>query len=443
MTKKRYSINFKASIVILLACVLINLLVFWGMRAFVKPPEGSREIIGKNIDIYLTMLTRELGEKPSELKVRHLAKTTNLDIAIQGPNYSFQSKSYLPVLANDKKKRHKRRWYRRGPHRLFKGHPYKSIKVGDTSYTFFVPKHTRLSGPPSFIFVILVTTSLIVIISYIAIRYMLSPLTPLSEAVEAIAKGDLGHEVHVNRNDELGTLARGFNLMTSQLRKMIRAKERLLVDVSHELNSPIGRMKLAIDLLPDNSSKERLVAYNKELEIIVSQILEEARTNKVSQSLDLKEVDLVALIGSQVNLFNSESKRILFEHQCEKALIMVDEARINTVIRNILDNAIKYSFDQTKPIRVKLRQENDSVKIAIRDYGYGIPDEDKSLVFEAFYRIDESRSKDTGGYGLGLSICKKIIDAHKGEIDIDGDLQPSGTQVSITLPQKNLASEAL
>jgi signal transduction histidine kinase len=392
----------------------------------------SREVINKNIDNYLSMLTRDLGELPDTMALDNLARRTGLEIASRNAHSSYATKDYLqvvmpseyPPVENAKP----------GPP-IFKGHPYTSLQVGATWYTFFVPRNASLNGPPSILFSVIIVASLIVFVTFFAIRYFLKPLIPLTDAVEAFSDGNFEHRVEVQGRDELWTLAKGFNFMATQIRKTLTAKEQLLIDVSHELNSPIARMKLAVEMLPDNSQRTRLISYVTEVQTIVSQLLEATRLSKDPDALDLRKTDLISLANFQIALFNSDNPLVTFNSASEHIEITLDENRISTVLRNVIDNAIKYSAHQANPVEVSISESPNEARVSVRDFGSGIPRDESKLVFDAFYRVDKSRSKKTGGYGLGLSICQKIVTAHGGKIEIDGSKDPSGTEVTITLPK--------
>ena len=113
----------------------------------------------------------------------------------------------------------------------------------------------------------------------------------------------------------------------------------------------------------------------------------------------------------------------------ENVLLKIDLNRIRTVLKNILENAVKYSKPESQPVEIAVDGEEKSVVIRIRDYGSGIPKEELPYLFEPFYRTDKSRSKDTGGYGLGMSLCKKIMEAHGGKIEIHSEVNVGTTVV--------------
>ncbi len=114
-------------------------------------------------------------------------------------------------------------------------------------------------------------------------------------------------------------------------------------------------------------------------------------------------------------------------------MLEADEERLKTAFKNILDNALKYSTETSSPVEINIQQKDNSIYITFKDTGTGIDKEHLPYIFEPFYRVDSSRSKKTGGYGLGMSLCKKIIESHEGTITIES-MPGEGTTVSVTLP---------
>jgi len=221
--------------------------------------------------------------------------------------------------------------------------------------------------------------------------------------------------------------------MSESIREMLTAREQLLLDVSHELRSPLTRMKVALEFIPENSSQDSLQSDVQEMEQMVTEILETARLKSEYGKLDRMDTDLVTLIEKTCLIFEGKPPGISFENSLEKCVANVDVEQIQTVLKNILANAHKYSTPENEPIKVCLSRDDSGIQLEIQDYGQGIPDEEMDLIFEPFYRVDKSRNKKTGGYGLGLSLCKTIIEAHGGTIFVKSSMG-KGTIFSLLLP---------
>lgn len=256
-----------------------------------------------------------------------------------------------------------------------------------------------------------------VVASFI-IRKILRPLKQLNMAVKKVGEGDLDLNLTPKSNDELGELTTAFNHMTADLKKMIQAREQLLLDVSHELRSPITRAKIALEMMPESSEKKSVWDDLKEMEIMITEILESERLKSGITKLNLAPVNVSALLGRIVDNYKRESSTVILLPVSKDIIIQMDEALMTIVFRNLIDNALKYSPSTNQPVEISVIRSAESVIIQIEDFGNGIPEEKLPFVFDPFYRVDESRSRKTGGYGLGLHLCKRIMDLHRAEIGL-------------------------
>lgn len=281
---------------------------------------------------------------------------------------------------------------------------------------------------------------LIVAVSIVAsffIKRILKPLSILNKAVEEVGKGNLDQTIQINSHDELGKLAIAFNQMTSDLKKMMLARDQLLLDVSHELRTPITRAKLALEMMPNSSEKESLVGDLKEIEIMITEMLESERLKNGTITPNLAQIKVVDLLNKLMGNYYREKNRIVLFPIAVGLIINIDETLVITVLRNLIDNSLKYSSIQTKPVEVSVIRHNQSIVIQIEDFGQGIPEDKLPYVFEPFYRVDQSRSRNTGGYGLGLHLCKRIMDLHGAKIKLQNKTDSRGLIVSLTFKYNN------
>ena len=254
----------------------------------------------------------------------------------------------------------------------------------------------------------------------------------MNEAVEKVGKGNLDQNITVKSNDELGLLAEAFNQMTAELKKMIIAREQLLLDVSHELRSPITRAKLALEMMPDGSEKESVAADLKVMEIMVTEILESERLKNGTITPEFLPIKVGELMQKLMKNYHRENERIVLFPVADNLTVNIDESLIMTVLRNLIDNSLKYSSIESKPIEICVIHNNHGITLQIEDYGQGIPEEKLPYVFEPFYRADHSRSRKTGGYGLGLHLCKRIMELHGAEIKLQNKTDIPGLLVTLT-----------
>src|SRR6185436_19750460 len=184
-------------------------------------------------------------------------------------------------------------------------------------------------------------------------------------------------------------------------------------DVSHELRSPLTRIKVALALLPEGEKTRRIAADVAEMEAMISELLELERLRD-GRGIRTDRQDLVTIVHEVAKRFEDRPPGIRVVAPAQPVLLDVDGDRIRTVLRNLLDNAIKYSLPDSGPVEVSIDQDEETVLVRVTDDGPGIPEADLASLFEPFFRVDRSRSKKSGGYGLGLSICKRIMEAHGG-----------------------------
>jgi signal transduction histidine kinase len=274
---------------------------------------------------------------------------------------------------------------------------------------------------------------LIVVVTTVAshiIRLILKPISALTEAVENAAKGDLDQQLGIHSNDELGVLALSFNRMTMELKKMIDSREQLLSDVSHELRTPITRAWIALEMIPDSTEKKSLAGDLKEMEALITGILESERLKNGNIKANPVPVKVSSLFAKLAKTYRHLPGRLSILPMAHDLVVIADETLIFTVLRNLVDNAVKYS-PQGKPVEINIVLAQNNLRIEVEDFGTGIPEDKLPYVFEPFYRADNSRSRKTGGYGLGLHLCKRIMDIHRGEIRLYN--KPGGSGLKAVL----------
>ncbi len=268
---------------------------------------------------------------------------------------------------------------------------------------------------------------------YFATRYLLRPVRDLSEGVERLRQGDLNVEMSTRRTDELGRLMVSFNEMARAVRERLRARDQLLVDVSHEIRSPLTRMRVALEMMPEGAAKESVVEDIAETEAMISVLLDTERLDSPHGGLTLDSVDLAALV-SEIALERADHPPgVQVGSPAGPVVARVDAQRVRVVVGNLVSNALRHSDEAGPPVRVAVERSGGDALITVKDCGVGIEAEDLPRIFEPFYRVDRSRSKDTGGYGIGLSLVKRIVDAHGGTIDVESQIG-QGTSVRVRLP---------
>lgn len=272
----------------------------------------------------------------------------------------------------------------------------------------------------------------------------------ISDAVERISDGDLTTQVEVEGDDEFSSMASNLNKMVEDIRRLMdkereseRTKNELITNVAHDLRTPltsiIGYLELLsgqVVLPPEMQKKYIDIAYSKakRLEKLIEDLFGFTKMNYGKLAMHVSKVDIVKLLGQllEESYPNFANKGLSYELQSNvpAKIITADGNLLARLFDNLIGNAIKYGAEG-KRILVKVMAETDTVQVSVTNYGYVIPAEELPLIFDKFYRVEQSRSTHTGGTGLGLAIVKNIVDMHGGTITVKSDL--NGTVFTVTL----------
>ena len=424
------SIFTKLLLVIILTGICVNLVVggfFWHYRSAAGQP------LHKNVLQYLNYIVEDIGSPPDIDRARQIGAQAGLQIYFESPEQTwsiFEDTSRI-------EKAHWREWSNNPPIRLgrYHRHHFLELKHETGRFIFSIDKSFDLDPERKKLVVILLSLlTLILTGAFLSIRWILKPVRWLNEGVQEVSRGNLKHRVPLKRSDELRDLASAFNDMTERIRDMLHTKEQLLLDVSHEMRSPLTRVKVALEFLPDSQAKKSIAADIAEMEKMINNILETARMHHLHGKLKKESVILADLLSSLLTEFDDLSPGVLTDGVSADISINADPEQIKTVIKNILTNAVKFSDPESNPVHITVKHRAQHVIVKIVDNGIGIPPDELPFIFEPFYRVDKSRTKDTGGYGLGLSLCKTIMEAHGGRIEIEST-PDVGTTVTLIFPE--------
>lgn len=293
---------------------------------------------------------------------------------------------------------------------------------------------------------LIIGISLLMIIVVIAVSVFLSqkiskPIIVVSKMTDFIKMGGYDQKLEYESSIvEIDNLINSINELSRELYKMENMRKNLTSDISHELRTPLTSIQTHLEAMIDGMwepSKERLNSVNEEvirLSHLVNQLKNLAKFDSYEDKLNLKNENLTQLIKNII--YNNESyaldKNIRIKYELEDVNANIDKEKISQVIINLISNAIRYT-NLNGEILIKLYKKSDFIKIIVKDNGIGIPEESLDYIFERFYRVDKSRCRNTGGTGVGLTICKSIVDLHKGKIEVKSKLN-EGSEFIITLP---------
>jgi two-component system sensor histidine kinase CpxA len=252
--------------------------------------------------------------------------------------------------------------------------------------------------------------------------YLTRPVRKLQKAVERFGRGDLSARAESVRRDELGQLARTFDRMADRIETLLAAERRLLLDISHELRSPLARLGVAIELARSGEDTDaalnRIQKESDRLNSLVGQLLQVTRVEGDAASLRRDPVRLDQLVQLLVEDSAIEAAAhgcSLQYHAGEAVTIAGDPELLRRAVENVLRNAIRYE-PRDCSVEVKLRRAGSRAVVEIRDHGPGVPEDALPRIFDSFYRVESDRNRLSGGIGLGLSIARRAVELHQGAI---------------------------
>ena len=276
----------------------------------------------------------------------------------------------------------------------------------------------------------LLIAGLFILCLYLSIRYLFAPVADIRHVVKEVRQGNFLARTNTHRQDELGELAKQVDNMAEDLDRLIESKRSLLLSISHELRTPLTRAKISSQLLDTNKHRESLQDDLGEMENIISELIE---AEKLSQATPLARqvVDINELI-KEVLAESFTDNGIEFMPLTETSFVNIDPTRIKLLVKNLLKNAVQYSMQEHIEPRITIALSANKLIIKVIDKGVGMPAELVDRLTEPFYRLDQSRQRETGGFGLGLYLCQAIVKAHHGELLIDSK-EGDGTSVTATI----------
>jgi signal transduction histidine kinase len=385
----------------------------------------------RNLGLYVEYLKRDLGDPPSYQRAADIAARTGMAIRFEHPGGGWQTAGFPEKLPLE------RAWTHQRGSGIWMGHIKGRVFVRTAhaggNLIFITSRWAVEHENAGIVFLAMAAVlAAVLVAAHFFLRRIMNPLRPLKEGVEALGAGRLDHRIPSAGHDEFRDLGDAFNLMAARLSGLLHSKEQLLLDVSHELRTPLTRLKVQLEMVPDPEIRQSLHADAAEMETMITAILEEARLRSTDAALQLQPTDMAGLLKSVAEEFRNRPPGAVCG-PLKSATLMVDGDKMRTVLRNLIDNAVKHTPVDGPPVSVSLVPDEAQVAIVVEDHGIGIAAAALPHLFEPFYRADVSRSRKTGGFGLGLSICKAIVDAHHGQIRIHSE-PGNGTRVTVTLP---------
>ena len=401
-----------------------------------------RELVGGHLSLHVDYVRRDIGNPPNIASAIAITRKVPVDIRIVGPDLDWASSPGFPAMSalhfggSDVFQATTAHWLQGlegvefAEHR---GHSF--LKFDEGPYTVIVAS-PRIADPvlerrltPVIAGFVLV----LVVLTYLAVRWLFRPIEAIRQGARRIGRGDFGHRIGTTRNDQLGDLAADINGMADDVQRMLDAKRQLLLGISHELRSPLSRIRLALELADDSAHVRGLRADVSEMEKIITTLLEAERLNTRHAALTISSVPAREIVDRVIDdYFAADRDRIRVRGPADLR-VQVDEARLTLIVKNLVANALRYTPADGGTVDVEVASEGGRWRLGVSDQGPGIPADQVQHVGEPFYRGDPSRTRGTGGSGLGLYLARLAAQAHGGTLELDRE-PVRGARFVVTLP---------
>ena len=306
--------------------------------------------------------------------------------------------------------------------------------VDNGSHLFYLVIDHKPPNELNNLLMALIIAVVFIVSLYMFIRKYLKPVQLMKNRIEALETGDLDSTIEIIGEDELADLSFSMNKLILDINILLENKHQLLLEVSHELRSPLARMQLLIEMMPDHKNLTKLKEEVDSLEGMISNLLFSDRLSLPYSKLELKKISTQEIISEVMEMFPAKSDRVNIDNKIPKEQLRVDKTKFCLALRNLLDNAFKYSKSQDNADIKLTIVKNDNIEFQIKDSGIGISETDINKIEQPFFQANQSVS--TKGFGLGLTICKKIIESHKGELTIESKPE-QGSIFTLHLPKYN------
>ncbi|MCW8824802.1 MAG: ATP-binding protein [Gammaproteobacteria bacterium] len=426
--QRRHSLSGRLVLLFLATAVLVVVLVGGSFGKVFR--DHFENNVRPHLVQYIEYVQHDIGTPPDQLRAAELAKRLKVDIYIVSPEGLWSSNGQrLKISELD----FEHSFLQDGVEYGFSRNHNEEVfmaRTGDTTLYFDIP---NLKGERKGNALVPITILLLVLFGlYHLILRLIRPVNILIDGVRRFGHGEIDHRIDLNRRDELGELADSYNEMADDIQQMLDAKRQLLLAISHELRSPLTRAKVSLALMEESSQRQELAKDIGEMESLIEELLESERLTNRHQALNRQPHDLNAVITDLLQQHFAD-RPIIQKIPSESITMELDGPRIKLLLKNLLENSLRHTPDGAQPPELTVVLQGGSVMMTVKDYGHGIEAEHIPHLTEPFYRADASRHRETGGYGLGLYLCRVIVEAHGGDLAIQSEVE-KGTSVIVTLP---------
>lgn len=428
--------------------VLGGLFVFGTFKAIQRfyNSDEIRGLISGHLSLHVNYVREDIGTPPRIDRAIAITERVPVDIRIFGPDIDWASDDRFPRLtdlefaSSPKFSDDPSGWV----DELYgvdfaerDDHNFLRMKQGDYDIVVSTPRISDVKNGPGLIPSILGMGLFFLVLGYSAVQWLFRPIRRIRAGAAHIGAGNFDYRISSIRRDQLGDLASDINKMAGDVESMLDAKRALLLGISHELRSPLSRMRLGLEFFDDKENVDSLKTEIIEMEKIVMSLLEAERLSSRHTQLVRTKVSIQGFMDSLLSdFFSREKGRIDLQLPTEELRFSIDEARISLLLKNLISNALRYSGSVDGAVSVSAVLDGDELVLTVSDTGPGLAEDQVEHIGEPFYRSDPSRTRASGGSGLGLYLATLVAKAHGGSLTLVAN-SDQGAVFETRIPSSN------
>ncbi len=421
------SLSFRLVAIFVVLALMFVYGTFTALR-WVYNSDEIRGLISGHLALHVHYVKEDIGSPPRIDRAIAITESVPVDIRILGPGTDWASDENFPALEalnfgpSPKFSDDADAWVDELQDLEFaveRDHRFIKIHQGDYDIVVASPRISDVSTGPDLITIIVSLGLVYLMIGYAAVSWLFKPIRAIRAGAAQIGEGNFDHRIRNIRHDQLGDLASDINRLADDVENMLNAKRALLLGISHELRTPLSRMRLMLEFLDKTEDRETLKPEIDEMEKIVVSLLEAEQLSTRHVTLSRSRVRIRALISELIDSYFSRDRQRISVHVAANELeANVDEVRISLLLKNLISNALRYVPESGGRVEVMAEADGDNLVLRVRDNGPGLSSDQAEHLGEPFYRGDPSRTRNTGGTGLGLYLAMLVAEAHDGTLKL-------------------------
>ena len=437
------SLSFRLLLIFLVLGGLFVFGTFKAVQNFYNSDE-IRGLISGHLSLHVSYVRDDIGVPPRIDRALAITQRVPVDIRILGPDVDWASDPDFPRLEQLEFAPSPR--FSNSPDAwadelkdvdfaTFDDHEFLRMRQGGYDIVVATPRIADKPDGPPLIAMVLGLGLLSLIAGYGAAHWLFRPIRAIRKGAANIGRGRFNYRIENIRHDQLGDLANDINQLADDVKNMLDAKRALLLGISHELRTPLSRMRLMLEFIDDDENAASMKSEITEMEKIVATLLEAERLSGRHAKLNRTNVRVGELVDELIDdFFSRDRERITVESPVQPVDADIDEARITLLLKNLIGNALRYSPADAGPVVLSFGEDGDDLVFRVSDNGPGLSADQVEHLGEPFYRSDPSRTRDSGGTGLGLYLATLVARAHRGTLAVIDRDQP-GASFEVRLPR--------